>query len=66
MRRDRWFERVGPREQLTLTATEREVDGWRVAAAMAGEKLADWAVEALNRAGLAAINAALPDGPADG
>ena len=57
MSRDRWFPRVGPREQLTLTATEREVDGWRVAAAMAGDRLADWAVEALNEAARVAIAA---------
>jgi hypothetical protein len=55
--RDRWFGRVGPREQLTLTATCREVDGWRVAATIAGEKLAEWAVEALNEATRAAIAA---------
>jgi hypothetical protein len=36
--------RVGPRESLTVAATEREVDGWRVAAVIAGERLAEWAV----------------------
>ena len=40
-----------------MTATEREVDGWRVAAAMAGEKLAAWAVGALNEAARATIAA---------
>jgi hypothetical protein len=55
MSRGRWFERVGPREQLTLTATCRQVDGWRVAAAIAGEKLAEWAVEALDEAARAAV-----------
>ena len=50
-------ERVGPREQLTLTATEREVDGWRVAAVIAGLRLAEWAVEALDEAARAAIGA---------
>ena len=49
--------RVGPRESLTVTATEREVDGWRVAAAMAGEKLADWVVSALNEAARTTIAA---------
>jgi hypothetical protein len=55
--RPRWFERVGPREQLTLTATEREVDGWRVAATIAGERLAEWAVLALNETARASIAA---------
>jgi hypothetical protein len=55
--RDCWFGRIGPREQLTLTATCREVDGWRVAATIAGEKLAEWAVKALNEATRAAIAA---------
>jgi hypothetical protein len=50
-------ERVGPREQLTLTATVREVDGWRVAAVIAGKRLAEWAVEALNEAAREAIGA---------
>jgi hypothetical protein len=50
-------ERVGPREQLTLTTTEREVDGWRVAAVIAGLRLAEWAVEALDEAARAAIGA---------
>ena len=40
-----------------MTATEREVAGWRVAAAMTGEKLADWAVGALNEAARATIAA---------
>ena len=48
--------RVGPRESLTVTATEREVDGWRVAAVIAGgERLAEWAVGALNEAARAGI-----------
>jgi hypothetical protein len=33
------------------------VDGWRVAAVIAGEKLAAWAVEALDEAARAAIAA---------
>ena len=49
--------RVGPRESLTVTATEREVDGWRVASVIAGERLAEWAVGALNEAARAAIGA---------
>jgi Domain of unknown function (DUF5049) len=58
--------RVGPREQLTLTATEREVDGWRVAAVIAGERLAEWAVGALNEAARAAIAARVGGGGGEG
>ena len=49
--------RVGPRDSLTVTATEREVDGWRVAATITGERLAEWAVGALNEAARATIAA---------
>ncbi|MEM7481088.1 MAG: hypothetical protein AAF481_07920 [Acidobacteriota bacterium] len=51
--------RLGPRESLTLSATRSEVDGWKVAATVAGLPFAEWAVEALNRAAEAAISACL-------